>query len=168
MKIECEREQDVLDALAAQRWPARCDDELRTHVEQCRLCTDLAAVASALLDEQDTACCDVDLPPSGLVWWRAQLRAREEDARAAARPIAFVQGVAASVAVWLIVTLVRSVPTATLVVWKEWLAGFVPHVTEPLPGITALTAGLPFAVLLVAGAALLLAPLVIYFAVNED
>lgn len=167
MKIECPREQDVLDALAAQRWPARCDDELQAHVQGCGICTDLVAVASALLDDQDTAYHDARIPPSGLVWWRAQLRAREQDARAAARPIAFIQGVAVSVAVWLIVTLVRSVPTARFVALKEWMTGLVPHVTVPLPSVAQVGAAIPLAVLLVA-AALLLAPLAIYFAVNED
>jgi hypothetical protein len=162
MTIECPREQDVLDAFAAQRWPARCDDELRTHVNGCGICTDLVAVAGALLDDQDTVYAGARVPPSGFVWWRAQLRAREEDARAAARPIAFIQGVAASVAVWLLVTLVRSVPTVRLIALTEWMAGLVPHVSVPLPTITHAVA------VLLAGAALLLAPIAIYLAVNED
>jgi hypothetical protein len=167
MKIECPREQDVLDAFAAQRWPARCDDELRAHVHACGICTDLVTVAGALLNDQDTVYTGTRTPPSGLVWWRAQLRAREEDARAAARPIAFIQGVAASVAVWLLVTLVRSVPTVRLIALKEWMAGLVPHIAVPLPTITHAAAAIPVAVLL-AGAALLLAPIAIYLAVNED
>src|ERR671932_499558 len=114
MKIECAREQDVLDALAAQRWPARCDDELRDHVAACDICSDLIVAASALLDDQETAYSEARIPPAGLVWWRARLRAREEAARAAARPLAFIQGVAASAAVWLLVTFVRAVPAATM------------------------------------------------------
>ncbi len=168
MKIECEREQDVLDALAAQRWPARCDDELRAHVSACGICADLVEVASALLEDHDTTYHDARVPPSGVVWWRAQLRAREEDARAAARPIAFIQGIAVSVAMWVVVTLLRAVPASTLAAWKEWMIGFVPHVSVPVPGIAQVTAAIPGSVLLVAGAALLLAPLAIYFAVAED
>jgi hypothetical protein len=167
MQIDCPREQDVLDAFAAQRWPARCDDELRTHVNGCGICTDLVAVAGALLDDQDTVYAAARIPPSGVVWWRAQLRAREEDARAAARPIAFIQGVAAAVAVWLLVTLVRSIPTVRLTAATEWMAGLVPDVSVPLPTIAHAAAAIPVAVLL-AGAALLLAPIAIYLAVNED
>src|SRR6266545_4783902 len=114
MKIECEREQDVLDTLAAQRWPARCDDDLRAHVGTCGICADLVEVAGALLDDHDITYQDARIPPSGIVWWRAQLRAREEDARAAARPIAFIQGVAASVALWVVVTLLRAIPASTM------------------------------------------------------
>jgi hypothetical protein len=168
MKIECGREPDVLDALAAQRWPARCDDDLRAHVSTCLICGDLVEVAGALLEDHDTAHQDARVPPSGIVWWRAQLRARDEDARAAARPIAFIQGVAVSVAVWVVVTLLRAVPASTVAAWKEWIIGFVPHVSVPVPGITEVTAAIPVNVLLVVGAALLLAPLAIYFAVAED
>jgi hypothetical protein len=168
MRIECEREQDVLDALAARRWPARCDTELPVHVAACPVCTDLVEVAGALLDDHDVAYRDARIPSSGVVWWRAQLRARDEDARAAARPIAFIQGVAASVALWLLVTLLRAVPSATVAAWKGWLLGFVPHLSVPVPNLADVTAAIPVGVMLVVGAALLLAPLAIYLAVAED
>lgn len=168
MKIECEREQDVLDALTAQRWPGRCDAELRSHVHQCAICTDLVTIAAALLDDREAVHRDARIPPSGVVWWRAQLRARDEDARAAARPIAFVQGAAASAAVWLIVALVRSLPAESLGALKTWVAGLIPHLAVPLPNIAQLGAVIPLALLVAAGAALLLAPVAFYLAVDED
>jgi len=168
MKIECEREQDVLDTLAAQRWPARCDDDLRAHVGTCGICADLVEVAGALLDDHDITYQDARIPPSGIVWWRAQLRAREEDARAAARPIAFIQGVAASVALWMVVTLLRAIPASTMAGWKEWTIGLVPHLSVPVPDLGQVAAAIPASALLVAGAALLLVPLAIYFAVADD
>lgn len=158
--VECEREQDVLDAIASQRWPARAGDDLRAHVCSCEICADLVEVASALVNDYPAGSQESPLPSSGLVWWRAQLRARDEDTRAAARPIAFVQGVAASVAIWLLVTVIRAVPAGAFVGWKEWLAGLIPHASHSaVPGL---------AVLLVIGAAVLLAPLAIYFAMAED
>ncbi len=114
MTCECDREDDVLDALAAERWPERCDEDLRTHVNACAVCADLAEVAAALLDDREAAWREARVPPAGVVWWRAQLRAREEAARAAGRPLAFIQGVAASVAVWLIVALFRAMPLSYL------------------------------------------------------
>ena len=39
------------------------------------------------------------LPESGLVWWRAQLRARQDAARVAVRPITVAQAVAFAAAV---------------------------------------------------------------------
>ena len=168
MKIECEREPDVLDALAAQRWPARCDVELRAHVSACPICLDLVQVASALLEDHDITYHDARLPPSGIVWWRAQLRAREEDVRAAARPIAFIQGIAVSAGVWLLVTLLRALPASTIAAWKQWAIGLAPRVSVPVPDLARAAAAVPAGVLLVVGVVLLLAPLAIYFAVAED
>ena len=168
MRIDCEREPDVLDAIAAQRWPERCDDELRAHVSTCAVCMDLVQVANALLEDHESAYHDARIPPSGIVWWRAQLRAREEDARAAVRPIAFIQGVAVSVAVWLVVTLLRAVPPSTAAAWREWAFGLVPRMSVPVPDLARIAAAVPAGVLLLIGAMLLLAPLAIYFAVAED
>jgi hypothetical protein len=91
---ECPFESDVLDALASRRWPARAGEELRAHVAACPGCADLAAVAGALLIEEDAAYAEARVPAPAVVWHRAQLRAREEAVRAATRPIGFVQGVA--------------------------------------------------------------------------
>jgi hypothetical protein len=166
MNVECAREQDVFDALAAQRWPAKCDAELQQHVHGCATCADLVEVARALLEDHDRAHEHARVPPSGLVWWRAQLRAREEDARAAARPIAFIQGVAVSVAAWLTVTLIRAIPSTTIASWKRWLVESMPHPT--LPRLADLAAAVPLSLILGVGAALLVIPLAIYFAFAEE
>ena len=90
----CRFEDDVLDALASHRWPARAGDELRAHVASCESCASLATTASALISEQDVAFAEARVPLSAAVWHRAQFRAREDAARAAMRPIGFVQGFA--------------------------------------------------------------------------
>jgi hypothetical protein len=168
MTRECRREQDVLDALSAGRWPVRCDEELRAHVSTCRICSDLADVATALLVDQDVAWHDARVPPAGVVWWRAQLRSREDAARAAGRPVAFIQGVAASVAVWLVVALFRAMPAAYVTEWRTWAVGFLPSVTFTLADLSRLTAAVPLIVFLMVGVWLLLAPLAIYFAVADE
>src|SRR3954468_14985839 len=96
--VECPREQDVLDAVAANRWPGRCDADLEAHILACAVCSDLAIAGAALRAEHDQAWSEARIPTSSAVWWRAQVRAREEAARAAARPIAFVQGIAVACA----------------------------------------------------------------------
>lgn len=168
MMLECGREQDVLDAISAGRWPDRCDAELRAHVPSCPLCADLADVAAALLDDRDSAWRDARVPPSGVVWWRAQLRAREEAARAAGRPLAFIQGVAASLGVWMVVALLRAVPREDLSAWRAWAAAAMPDVTFAMPDVARLTAAVPLGVLVILGAWLLLAPIAIYFAVADE
>jgi hypothetical protein len=94
-RVECPREQDVLDTLASRRWPDRAGQGLRAHVAACTVCADLLVVAGALIDGDEPLSVPRELPPAGVVWWRAQLRAREEATRAALRPIRAVQAAAA-------------------------------------------------------------------------
>ena len=168
MTIACGREEDVLDALASNRWPSRCDEELRTHVHHCPVCADLAEVAEALVNERDVAWRDARVPPAGVVWWRAQLRAREDAARAAVRPVAFIQGIAASVAVWLAVALFRALPPGYSAEWQTWLAGVLPSAKITLTDVTRVASTVPLAIVIIIGASLLLAPLAIYLALADE
>jgi hypothetical protein len=168
VKTECEREQDVLDALAARRWPDRCDEELRTHVATCGTCEDLVIVAAALCDDQESTWREARVPPSSQVWWRAQMRAREEGARAAVRPIAFIQGVAASLALWLVVTAVRTVPLPfpSISDWYARVNEGARALALVVPDVSGIAAAVPggLVFLLVIGGSLLLAPVAMYFA----
>jgi hypothetical protein len=173
VKIECPREQDVLDALAARRWPARSDEELRSHVGGCTVCADLIEVASALLEDQESAWGEARVAPSAVVWWRAQVRAREEAARAAARPVAFMQGVAASLALWIGIAVLRALPWPSMPNWRGWLDGLVSSIPFTVPSFSTLATALPgngllLALAIVLGAWLLLAPVAIYLAVNDE
>lgn len=167
MKTECPYEQDVLDALAAQRWPEPSDGDLRAHVSECALCADLVEVAAALLNDRDMAWHEAHLPPSSIVWWKAQVRAREEAVRAAARPLAFIQGVAASVAVWLAVALARALPWSALAEWRQGLASLVPSIGFRMPDLSTLVTILTVALILLVLAAWL-TPFAIYFAANDE
>ncbi len=181
-RFECSREQDVLDALASRRWPARCDAELRDHVASCALCTDLVAVAGALLDEADDLAADA-LPPASVIWWRAQLRAREEAARAAARPLRVAQQVAAALGIallvvwcWASASYIRSSVGSVLAVVPRIDAQAIgARAVAALPAFdasalaqSALAALASPAVQLAAGAWLILAPVAIYLAVARD
>jgi hypothetical protein len=135
------------------------------------MCADLVEVAAALLDDREQAWREARVPPSGVVWWRAQLRAREDAARAAGRPLAFIQGIAASVALWLVVTLVRAVPPAELAAWRAWAGGLVPSVTITIGDVASLVrvAGIvPIGILCLLAAWLMLAPIAIYFAAADE
>jgi hypothetical protein len=92
---ECPREQDVLDAIATNRWPERLSSELSTHIMGCTICRDLASVATNFAEDHAAALEQVRLPSAGLVWWRAEIRTRQEAFRAAGRPITYVQVIAA-------------------------------------------------------------------------
>jgi hypothetical protein len=99
-RIECPHEADVLTMVYTGRWPERAPGDLRAHVETCALCADVATSAAAIENEAADRF-TAPLPPSGAVWWRAQMRARQEALREAARPITVAQlvGVAAAMAI---------------------------------------------------------------------
>lgn len=90
-RIECPHESDVLTMVVTGQWPERAPADLRAHVAACELCADLAVVAQAI-DEEHSARIEPNLPGSGTMWWRAQLRARQEAATQVVRPITVAQG----------------------------------------------------------------------------
>jgi hypothetical protein len=169
--IECCREEDVLDALASGRWPERADDELRAHVAACAICRDVEAVASAVLVMREAEPADMRIPSSAVMWWRAQMRARQEAAREAARPITVAQ------IVGLVSVVVLTV--AGMVALSPWfsrlLAGWVSSVRSAdlsdmavFQASSALLAGGWMLPALMIGVWLVLAPVAIYLAVAED
>lgn len=163
--IDCAREQDVLDMLAARRWPDRCEPELEAHIRACAICGDLTSAAAALLDEHESAWGEARVPASGVVWWRAQVRAREEAARAAARPIAFVQGVAATCALWVAISLLRAFPPQVGLNWRGWATG----IAEKVPDFSAVAASVPggLPILIAVGVSLVLVPVALFIGLRE-
>jgi hypothetical protein len=100
-RVDCDREVEVLDAVYTRRWPDRAGDALRAHVSSCQTCADVALVAAAFEDECDMTRAAVQVPDSGRVWWRMQMRARQDAARAVVRPISMAQSVGIASAVGL-------------------------------------------------------------------
>jgi hypothetical protein len=167
MICECARERDVLDAIATNRWPGRAEDELRQHVALCSICADLVEVVRPLLDEAEQASEEVRVPPANVVWWRAQIRARNESARAASRPLTIAHGAAAVTALAAAVGLVVT-GWARLDGWRQSLqsfAGYAQSIGTPLPGFVAQHA---VGLTLVTATCLIVAPLVVYFAVSDE
>lgn len=95
--VECPHEADVLAAVSTNRWPARVDADLRDHVATCDICTDVIAVVAAFEAETEATRGLARVPDSGIVWWKAQMRARQDAARTAVRPITVAQSVAFAV-----------------------------------------------------------------------
>ena len=74
-------------------------EELRGHVETCPSCRDLVQVVEALLAGKDVQAHEsTPLPGSGLVWWKLQMRLRQESAHKARRTLLLVQGLSLSLA----------------------------------------------------------------------
>jgi hypothetical protein len=159
---ECAREADLIDAVTTGQWPDRCDTDLLSHVSGCDGCRDLAAILVTVSDAWASTRADVRLPAPGMVWWRAQMRARQEAAAAAARPIALIQTVAGVAALTLALL--------GLIALGPWLAAFVePWGALLTIDVTALP-GVPGSRLLAGGVAMLLviASLAVYVVVAEE
>jgi predicted anti-sigma-YlaC factor YlaD len=162
----CAHEGAVLAAaLAAPRAPL--PDDLAAHLAGCDGCRDLHTIASALHDDQAEALADARVPSAGQAWWRAELRARQEAAATAARPITVATGLAIASLVGVFASL-----TGVLAWWlQEWLV-----IPAALPAATysvasaALSAptGLRLALWLVAGVLLVATPVLLYVALRDE
>jgi len=167
--VECLREQEIVDAIAAGRWPHACDPALTAHAAACEVCRDVVTVAVALRDDAFRARHDARLPSAGLVWWRATIRARAEATRVAERPLTVAQGIAGASAVGLACGLAS-------VAWQS--VQRFQRVGEIIASLDASTLqfasesavllhrALPLVIGL--GACLLIAPLAIYFVLSDD
>jgi hypothetical protein len=101
----CPREAELWEAITAGRWPDATNTDLWAHVNACATCRDVALVSSSLSSEGTAARREAAPPSAAIVWWRAQVRAKQEAALAAERPITIFQGLAAAVALGLGVAL---------------------------------------------------------------
>ncbi len=97
----CEREPEVLEAVQSGRLA-----ELRTHLDVCPACSDLVVVLESMRKDGDLVSAEVQVPSAGLVWFKAQLRARREATAEALKPVSVAEKVAyASVLTGLIAAL---------------------------------------------------------------
>ena len=144
--MNCDRELEVWRAVDARHWPEHCDEELRAHVSACADCADVVEVASALSEEHAAAMRKAHVPASGAVWWRAQLRVRQDAARTARRAMYMIQAAVVFAALAIVAAIGGF----------AWVPGVLMNVKWNLPLIVALAAPLA------------LAPVAVYFAVTED
>ena len=148
---ECNREPELVAAVTSGRWPDACDAELRNHVEICGVCKDVVIVARVLHAEHACALEDVRVPPAGLVWWRAELRARQQASRVAERPLTFAHAFAGACTVGVALALLVG-----MLPWvQEWLISF-----SDLPRFGVFLLG-ALAALIVA------APVALYFVLSD-
>ena len=170
--IECSREHDVIAAVASKRWPERCDPDLRAHVASCDICRDVADVAAAFDADQDTAWQMTRVPSAAHMWWRLQMRARQDAARAALRPIAVVQGLVAVAVAGLAVAAIGLGWAAGS--WSEWSivsaeGGFWPAATRLAGTVFSFADATKQATLMlgVIAAGLVLMPVAVYLALTD-
>ena len=169
--IECRREQELIDAVESRRWPDRIDPDLRSHVDECSFCADVVEVVSALHADRDAVMENVQIPAASVVWWRAEVQARQEAAQVAARPISLVLAFAAASTVGVSLALLGRV-APVVGDWLNWLGvtllGLGRSGGFELGSLSTLgfSPGLP--TLLVIGASVALAPVAVYLILSEE
>jgi hypothetical protein len=133
----CPREAEVKALVERGQWPQACAPELRTHVDNCRSCSELALVTAAFQRARNQALGRAQLGSPGLLWWRAQLRRRNAAVERISRPILTAQifalavnlVVAVAVAVWQArhglawLTWLQQLPHS---ISTQWMGAFVP------------------------------------------
>jgi hypothetical protein len=152
---ECRREAEVVAAVSGGRWPAGADPALVEHVAACAVCAEVLEVAQVMAPLERETLADARIPSPGQVWWRAQVRARDEARRAAALPLLAAQGLGAAAVVGLVAALVSWQ-------WPALVAAAGSWVVHP---VAALDLGA--AAWLGVAMAAVLGPLAIYAAVRE-
>jgi hypothetical protein len=83
----CPSEKELAQLLAQGGWPQACAPELRAHVDSCRSCADLVLVQQAFHHARAGSIAAAPLVSPGVLWWRAQLRRRQDAVERVARPI---------------------------------------------------------------------------------
>jgi hypothetical protein len=83
----CPHEAEISQLLQLGHWPQSCTPELRAHVAGCRACGDLVLVTTAFRGVRTESMNSVQLPPPGVLWWRAQLRRRNAAVERIQKPI---------------------------------------------------------------------------------
>jgi hypothetical protein len=144
-----------------------CPTHLAEHLAACDGCRDLYVIATALQDDHAAALADVRVPSAGQAWWRAELRARQEAAAIAARPITVATGIAAASLLGLLASV------AGALAW--WLRDSLTMPSAAQPAIEALMAQAwgdptgPRLAIWLCGAVLLVAtPVLLYVALTEE
>lgn len=171
MTRECVRSSDVAAAASAGELSSAADSDLRRHLAECEACRDLAIVISALRGERDRVRREAPAPSAGLVWWRAELRERQEAERRAAAPVTLVHAVAF---VAVLAAAIVSFSAFAHWAWAAPLTDFLPTLptfptwSEAAQAVADVSPVLRWALALGATAWLILGPVALYLTLRRD
>jgi hypothetical protein len=163
---ECPREAEVVSAVHAGQWPPAEGSALALHAAACAACAEVAAVACSFDAERRSVNRVVSVPSAARVWWRAQMRARQEAAEVASQPLTMAHRLGAVCVAVLALLAVRWGWPSTPAV-GGWLARVAGDATATLGwvdgGIVQLGLWLTLGL-----AALVLVPVAVFYALPEE
>lgn len=119
----------------------------------CPVCGPLVGLAATVRDDFEQAAREAPVPTAEIVWWRAQVRAREHAARTVVTPIVLAEGLGMAAAVGLLVAFAGRAALPSLA-WLSFGDG-----SRDLPLL---------AMGLAAGCWAVVAPLLLYFAFARE
>ena len=96
----CQVEDELLDALER----GFVSTELEEHLAACPGCSELRQVAGALLDDRAQAIMAAPIPSAATMWWRMQVRHRQEAEATARRSLLAGQAVTLAVVIALLIS----------------------------------------------------------------
>ena len=119
----------------------------------CPQCGPLVVLAGQIRQEFEHTKRQARVPTPEIVWWRAQMRAREEAARKAARPIVLTQALAIAALIGLLIS----------------LAGRLTLPAFSFPEMSSLSVDLPLLRIAIAAICfLVVTPIAVYFALARE
>ena len=179
-RTDCPHESAVVDAVLSGHWPQPSDrtgaavtnysdEALVAHALECDVCREVASITTLIHDDAERARYETHVPASGQVWWRAAIRARLDSTQAATRPMTWLHGITAAAAIGVLLAVMSAAwPMLTPMLERGWTmaAGYFPSADVAV----AVANGLRLSAMLglIVAAILLLAPLVLYFALSDD
>jgi hypothetical protein len=171
----CPHEAEVKAILRQGHWPEACDRELRRHIQTCRTCGEQLLVLHAFHAARAHAMQAAPIDHPNLLWWRAQLRRRNQALQRVGRPITTAQIFALCIGILAAAALLRS-QLATGFNWSNWSnwSSWLPQSSsdssfDALSFVTSITTdwGL-FLPLIGLGTVLLLSAVVVYLASDRS
>lgn len=132
--FRCTREKEIAALIDLGQWPQASPADLRAHAESCRTCADLILVRQTIQSQRTQTAALLKLPSAGALWWRAQLRKRNQAIETISRPIYGAQ---------LFALILALLVTAGGVVWQLRPGSRMLAWLEELPHALHLSALLP-------------------------
>jgi hypothetical protein len=115
----CPHEAEVQAILRQGHWPEACDRELRQHIQSCRSCSEQLLVLHTFHAARAHTMQAAPIDHPNLLWWRAQLRRRNQALQRVGRPITTAQIFALCISILAAAALLRSQIGKGLH-WSSW------------------------------------------------
>ncbi len=161
----CAREKEVAELVERGQWAHACSQDLRDHVENCRVCGELVLVKRALQREKTEAMTQPVLLSANALWWRAQLRKRNEALEKIARPILGAE-IFALATLALVAVCGLGLELRQGIDWRAWVASI--HLDALRPTSLANFEGSLWFVVPLLAALAVVSGLVVYFVLEKQ